>query len=71
MSFTINAMVTSYEMEKQVQDVYTISKFPEFQKELTVKMYCELVNSMGCEHIVKEDVKIGEFKKRIFFLSTF
>ena len=25
--------VTSYEMEKQVRDVYTISKFQEFQKE--------------------------------------
>ncbi|KAH9746193.1 protein FAR1-RELATED SEQUENCE [Citrus sinensis] len=41
--------VTSYEMEKQVRDVYTILKFQEFQKELTAKMYCEYVNSMGYE----------------------
>ncbi|KAL9462175.1 hypothetical protein AB3S75_000221 [Citrus x aurantiifolia] len=31
------------------------------------KMYCEFVNSMGCEYIVREDVKVGEGKKRTFF----
>ncbi|KAH9786195.1 protein FAR1-RELATED SEQUENCE [Citrus sinensis] len=29
-------------------------------QELIGKMYCEFVNSMGCEYIVKEDVKVGE-----------
>ena len=58
-------------MEKQVQDVYTISKFQEFQKELTGKMYCEFVNSMSCEHIVREDVKLEKFKKRTFFKVHF
>ncbi|KAH9659227.1 protein FAR1-RELATED SEQUENCE [Citrus sinensis] len=52
--------VTSYAMERQVRDVYTISKFQEFQQELIGKMYCEFVNSMGCEYIVREDVKVGE-----------
>ena len=54
-------------MERQVRDVYTISKFQEFQQELIGKMYCEFVNSMGCEYIVREDVKVGEGKKRTFF----
>lgn len=54
-------------MKKQVRDVYTISKFEEFQKKLTEKMYCEFINSIGCEYIVKEDVKVEEGKKRTFF----
>ncbi|KAH9752431.1 protein FAR1-RELATED SEQUENCE [Citrus sinensis] len=59
--------VTSYAMEKQIRDVYTISKFQEFQQELVGKMYCEFVNSMGCEYIVREDVKVDTWKKRTFF----
>lgn len=59
--------VTSYAMEKQVRDVYTILKFQEFQQELIKKMYCEFVNSMGYDYIVSEDVKVGEGKKRTFF----
>ena len=37
----------SYEMDKQVRNIYTISKFQEFQRELTGNMYCKFVNSMG------------------------
>ncbi|XP_024035536.1 protein FAR1-RELATED SEQUENCE 5-like [Citrus sinensis] len=48
--------VTSYAMERQIRDVYTISKF----QELIRKIYCEFVNSMGYEYIVREDVKVGE-----------
>ncbi|XP_024042121.1 protein FAR1-RELATED SEQUENCE 5-like [Citrus clementina] len=59
--------VTDYAIERQVRDVYTISKFQEFQQEMIRKMYCEYVNSMGCENIVREDVKVGEGKKRTFF----
>ena len=55
--------VTSYAMERQIRDVYTISKF----QELIRKIYCEFVNSMGYEYIVREDVKVGEGKKRTFF----
>ena len=34
-------------------------------------MYCEVVNSMGSEHVVREDVKVGEGKKRTFFKVHF
>ncbi|KAL2499469.1 Protein FAR1-RELATED SEQUENCE 5 [Abeliophyllum distichum] len=34
---------TKYEMEKQFQAVYTISKFREFQEEFTGKVYCEVI----------------------------
>ncbi|XP_052204019.1 protein FAR1-RELATED SEQUENCE 2-like [Diospyros lotus] len=41
--------VTKYAIEKQFQEVYTISKFREFQEEFTGKVYCEVVSSdMGC-----------------------
>ncbi|KAH9745082.1 protein FAR1-RELATED SEQUENCE [Citrus sinensis] len=33
---------TSFAMEKQVEEVYTISKFQEFQQELVNKIYCEV-----------------------------
>ncbi|XP_022842040.1 protein FAR1-RELATED SEQUENCE 9-like [Olea europaea var. sylvestris] len=35
---------TKYEMEKQFQEIYTISKFKEFQKEFTEKVYCEVLS---------------------------
>ena len=31
-------------MEIQIQKVYTLSKFKEFQVELTGKIYCEIVD---------------------------
>ncbi|XP_026385002.1 protein FAR1-RELATED SEQUENCE 1-like [Papaver somniferum] len=34
---------TFFEMEKQMQGLYTLSKFKDFQNELTSKMYCELI----------------------------
>lgn len=58
--------VISYEMEKQVRNIYTISKFQEFQRELTGNMYCKFVNSMGCEYIAREDVNVGKGKNRTF-----
>ncbi|XP_022869242.1 protein FAR1-RELATED SEQUENCE 5-like [Olea europaea var. sylvestris] len=49
-----------YEMEKQFQAVYTISKFHEFQDEITGKMYCDVLTiSDGCSgrtYEVEEDV---------------
>lgn len=56
--------VTTYEMEKQVQEVYTMFKFQEFQQEVIGKMYCELLNCMGSEYEVREDVMVGEGKRR-------
>ncbi|CAH9126982.1 unnamed protein product [Cuscuta epithymum] len=35
-------MCDKFEMEKQFQNVYTIKKFKEFQRELTGKLYCEV-----------------------------
>ncbi|KAI3880775.1 hypothetical protein MKX03_034676 [Papaver bracteatum] len=35
---------TSYEIEEQMQNVYTIEKFQEIQKELTKKIYCEIID---------------------------
>lgn len=49
--------------------MYTISKFEEFQTEFTDKIYCEFVNSMGCEYIVREVFKVGEGKKKTFLKS--
>ncbi|KAL2499725.1 Protein FAR1-RELATED SEQUENCE [Abeliophyllum distichum] len=40
---------TKYDMEKQFQEKYTISKFKEFQEEFIGKVYCEVISSEeGC-----------------------
>ncbi|XP_022870889.1 protein FAR1-RELATED SEQUENCE 5-like [Olea europaea var. sylvestris] len=53
--------VSMFEMEKQFQSVYTISKFKEVQEEFVGKMYCDLIstseNSFGtmgiiCRHAI-------------------
>lgn len=46
--------------------MYTILKFQEFQQKFIEKMYCEFVNSIGSKYIVREDVKVGEGKNKIF-----
>ncbi|VFQ77344.1 unnamed protein product [Cuscuta campestris] len=49
-------LVTTFLMEKQVQEVYTMSKFKEFHAELTGKMYCDIVREEeGCTYIVDEE----------------
>ncbi|OVA00773.1 zinc finger protein [Macleaya cordata] len=62
-------------MEKQVQDVYTISKFEEFQNELTGKMYCDMASvkadGASSEYQISEDVKMGETKKSVNFKVLF
>ncbi|CAH9119579.1 unnamed protein product [Cuscuta europaea] len=40
--------VTTYGMEKQVQEIYTLAKFKEFQNEMVGKVYCDL---LLCEDI--------------------
>ena len=62
---------TKYAIEKQFQEVYTISKFREFQEEFTGKVYCEVVSSdMGCPvpmYHVREDVMLdGGVRKKMF-----
>ena len=46
--------VTRYEMEKQVEEVYTISKFKEFQQELIALMYCDIINFVGSIYEISE-----------------
>lgn len=36
--------VIRYEMKKQIEDVYTIFKFKEYQQELIGLMYCEILD---------------------------
>ena len=38
---------TSFAMEKQIEEVYTIFKFQEFQQEVMDKMYCEVFSCGG------------------------
>ncbi|VFQ81564.1 unnamed protein product [Cuscuta campestris] len=54
--------VTMYEMEKQLQDVYTISKFKEFQTELLGKVYCDIISNIGDTFVVEEYVCIKGFR---------
>ena len=56
--------VSRYEMEKQVEEVYTISKFKEFQQELTVLMYCDTINYVGSIYEISES--FGHGKKKSF-----
>ena len=37
-------IATNYLMKRQIREVYTLSKYKEFQVELTGNMYCETVN---------------------------
>ena len=61
-------------MEKKFQEVYTISKFKEFQDEFTGKMYCEVLSieeiSFGMRYKVREDVifdeRVNEKKNQLF-----
>ena len=56
--------VTRYEMEKQVKKMYTISKFKEFQQELTALMYCDTLDSVGSIYEINESY--GQGKKKSF-----
>ncbi|XP_022868186.1 protein FAR1-RELATED SEQUENCE 1-like [Olea europaea var. sylvestris] len=65
---------TKYNMEKQFQDVYTITKFREFQQEFTGKVYCDLLSVIdypgGTKYEVREDIILSEgMKKRIFIVK--
>ena len=55
-------------MEKQVEEVYIISKFQEFQQELMNKMYCE-VFSYGDQNM--KSLKIMKRVKRRLFKLFF
>lgn len=52
--------VTHFEIEKQFQAVYTNSKFKEFQKEMTGKLYCDISRKANEVYDVTEVVFIEE-----------
>ncbi|VFQ67198.1 unnamed protein product [Cuscuta campestris] len=56
--------VTMYEMEKQLKDVYTISKFKELQTEILGKVYCDIISNIGDTFVVEEYVCIKGFRTR-------
>lgn len=66
--------ITRYEMEKQLQAVYTISKFREVQEEFFGKVYCEHIfvkeGCSGTTYELSEDVMHDHNcrKKNIFRL---
>ncbi|XP_024041931.1 protein FAR1-RELATED SEQUENCE 5-like [Citrus clementina] len=60
--------VSRYEMERQVEEVYTISKFKEFQEELTALMYCDISDSVGSIYQIIESFGQG---RRGFFEVVF
>ncbi|XP_038678434.1 protein FAR-RED IMPAIRED RESPONSE 1-like [Tripterygium wilfordii] len=55
---------TFYEMEKQIQSLYTTAKFKEFQTELTGMMYCGIKSvaksANVSQYVLDEDVVFGE-----------
>ena len=51
---------TNYMMKRQIQKVYTLSKFKEFQAELTGKIYCEIVD-------YREEAEVNEYSIRESF----
>lgn len=65
---------TKYEIERQFQVVYTISKLREVQYEFTGKVYCDLLSAskrcLGTMYEVREDVINDDHcKKKTSFIS--
>ncbi|KAH9681032.1 protein FAR1-RELATED SEQUENCE [Citrus sinensis] len=56
--------VSRYEMERQVEEVYTISKFKEFHEELTALMYCDISDSVGSIYQIIES--FGQDRRGFF-----
>ncbi|XP_024035512.1 protein FAR1-RELATED SEQUENCE 1-like [Citrus sinensis] len=54
--------------EKQVEEVYTIFKFQEFQQELMNKIYCEVFSCRGSEfEVIENDEKSREKTFKVIF----
>jgi len=66
---------TRYCMEKQFQEVYTISKFKEFQEELIGKVYCDIISIevgyVGTRYEVQEVIIFNEITKKKKFTVMF
>ncbi|XP_020259144.1 protein FAR-RED IMPAIRED RESPONSE 1-like [Asparagus officinalis] len=73
----VKATATTYDMESQIQGVYTLAKFKEFQAEFTGKMYCDIVNFQEgagvLEYVIRDMTLRLEGGKRIpkFFKVSF
>ncbi|XP_021829722.1 protein FAR-RED IMPAIRED RESPONSE 1-like [Prunus avium] len=68
--------VTHFDMETQVEEVYTITKFKEFYDELIGKMYCDRVlvqnfDSETLEYHISDVIKVEEKKKKVIFKVLF
>jgi hypothetical protein len=65
---------THYMLERQLQEVYTLSKFKEFQVELTGKIYCEIEHcqeGLGVtEYIIRELIWLEDGRKIAKFFNV-
>lgn len=52
-------------MEKQVKEVYTISKSKKIQQELTSPMYCDILDFMGSIYKINESYGQGKKKNNL------
>ena len=52
-------------MEKQVKDLYIISKSKEIQQELRTPMYCDILDFMGLIYKINESYGQGKKKKSL------
>jgi len=66
---------TTFEMKKQFQAVYTISKFREVQNEFTGKVYCDVLSEkeecFWMTYEVREHVVHHEHRKKKTFCVSF
>ncbi|KAI3853881.1 hypothetical protein MKX03_018896 [Papaver bracteatum] len=60
---------TEFDMDKQIQKLYTLSKYKEFQTELVKKIYCEIIHQEEdlagtFKYVVRESVWFKKFDKQ-------
>ncbi|XP_026440583.1 protein FAR-RED IMPAIRED RESPONSE 1-like [Papaver somniferum] len=61
---------TEFDMDKQIQEIYTLSKYKEFQTELVKKIYCEIIRQVEedpvgtFKYVVRESVWFKRFDKQ-------
>ncbi|XP_022863106.1 protein FAR1-RELATED SEQUENCE 5-like, partial [Olea europaea var. sylvestris] len=67
---------TTFEIEKQFQAIYTISKFKEVKEEFTGKIYCDVISetandSFWSTYEVREHVTLHDHRKKKTFCISF
>ncbi|KAI3846479.1 hypothetical protein MKW98_021644, partial [Papaver atlanticum] len=60
---------TEFDMDKKIQEIYTFSKYKEFQTELVKKIYCEIIHQEEdptgtFKYVVRESVWFKKFDKQ-------